>query len=90
MIAEEAKGTAVESGIASSTESSISLSPSPKYHDSTFDTTEDPRYYKPVPEYEGYHRWDPQFEWEEEEERKIVKKVSPPTNFALIRTNPPD
>ena len=43
--------------------------------DATFDTTEDPRYYKPIPEYEGIHRWDPDFEWTEEEEKKIVRKV---------------
>lgn len=43
--------------------------------DCTFDTTEDPLYYKPIPEYEGIHRWDPDFEWTEEEEKKIVRKV---------------
>lgn len=43
--------------------------------DCAFDTTEDPRYYKPIPEYEGYHRWDPEFEWTEEEEKAVVKKV---------------
>lgn len=46
-----------------------------KVIDSTFDTTEDPRFYKPIPEYEGIHRWDPYFEWTEEEEKKIVRKV---------------
>lgn len=40
-----------------------------------FDTTEDPRYYKPIPEYEGIHRWDPEFEWTEEEEKAVVRKV---------------
>ena len=40
-----------------------------------FDTSEDPRYYKPIPTYEGFHRWDPDFEWTEEEEKKIVRKV---------------
>lgn len=40
-----------------------------------FDTTEDPRYYKPIPEYEGIHRWDPDFEWTEEEEKAVVRKV---------------
>jgi hypothetical protein len=48
-----------------------------KVIDSTFDTTEDPRYYKPMPEYEGIHRWDPDFEWTEEEEKKVVRKVCP-------------
>lgn len=43
--------------------------------DCAFDATEDPRYYKPIPEYEGYHRWDPEFEWTEEEEKAVVKKV---------------
>jgi hypothetical protein len=31
--------------------------------------------YKPIPEYEGAHRWDPDFEWTEQEERAVVKKV---------------
>ena len=43
--------------------------------DCAFDTTEDPRYYKPIPEYEGAHRWDPDFEWTEQEEKAVVKKV---------------
>lgn len=43
--------------------------------DGAFDSTEDPRYYKPIPTYEGYHRWDPYFEWKEEEEKRIVRKV---------------
>lgn len=44
--------------------------------DCAFDATEDPRYYKPIPEYEGIHRWDPEFEWTEAEEKAVVKKVS--------------
>ena len=43
--------------------------------DCAFDATEDPRYYKPIESYEGYHRWDPEFDWSEEEEKAIVKKV---------------
>ncbi|KAJ5594435.1 uncharacterized protein N7459_000643 [Penicillium hispanicum] len=43
--------------------------------DCTFDSTEDPRYYKPIPEYEGAHRWDPEFEWTEEEEKAVVWKI---------------
>jgi hypothetical protein len=31
--------------------------------------------YRPVDTYEGIHRYDPEFEWEPEEERKIVRKV---------------
>ncbi|KAJ5885013.1 hypothetical protein N7495_009523 [Penicillium taxi] len=42
---------------------------------SAFDTTEDPRYYKPIPEYEGFHRWDPEFDWTEAEEKTIVRKI---------------
>ncbi|KAL2002756.1 hypothetical protein VTN02DRAFT_6035 [Thermoascus thermophilus] len=41
----------------------------------TFEATEDVRYYKPIPTYEGIHRWDPEFEWTEEEEKKIVRKI---------------
>ncbi|KAF7588845.1 hypothetical protein BBP40_005092 [Aspergillus hancockii] len=40
-----------------------------------FDTTEDPRYYKPIDTYEGIHRWDPDFEWEEQEENKLIRKI---------------
>jgi hypothetical protein len=32
--------------------------------------------YRPVDTYEGLHRYDPYFEWEPEEERKVVRKVS--------------
>lgn len=46
--------------------------------DATFEQTEDPRYYKPIDSYEGIHRWDPEFEWEEWEEKKIVRKVNIP------------
>lgn len=35
----------------------------------------DAAYYKPIDSYEGLHRWDPEFEWEPEEERKVVRKV---------------
>jgi hypothetical protein len=40
-----------------------------------FEMTEDVRYYKPIDSYEGIHRWDPDFEWEESEEKKIIRKV---------------
>lgn len=35
------------------------------------------RFYKPIEKYEGHHRYDPDFEWEPEEERKVVRKVRP-------------
>ncbi|KAJ6111734.1 hypothetical protein N7523_007795 [Penicillium sp. IBT 18751x] len=41
----------------------------------TFGSTDDPRYSKPIPEYEGAHRWDPDFDWTEEEEKAIVRKI---------------
>lgn len=42
----------------------------------TFDTTGlKARFYKPIDRYEGHHRYDPDFEWEPEEERKVVRKV---------------
>lgn len=31
--------------------------------------------YRPVDSYEGLHRYDPDFEWEPEEERKVIRKV---------------
>lgn len=31
--------------------------------------------YVPIEKYEGRHRWDPDFEWTDEEEKKIVRRV---------------
>ncbi|KAL4861787.1 hypothetical protein BDV12DRAFT_207770 [Aspergillus spectabilis] len=47
----------------------------PHQGESTFNSTEDPRFYRPIDTYEGLHRWDPHFEWTQEEERKIVWKI---------------
>jgi len=33
------------------------------------------RFYKPIDKYEGKHRYDPDFDWEPEEERRVVRKV---------------
>lgn len=33
-------------------------------------------HYRPVETYEGIHRYDPDFEWDPEEEKKVVRKVS--------------
>ncbi len=33
------------------------------------------KFYEPIPEYEGIHRYDPKFEWEEEEEKKLIRRV---------------
>lgn len=32
--------------------------------------------YQPIPEYEGAHRYDPQFQWTENEEKRLVRRVS--------------
>lgn len=32
-------------------------------------------FYKPIDSYEGRHRYDPQFEWEAAEEKRVVRKV---------------
>lgn len=32
-------------------------------------------FYEPVDSYEGRHRYDPSFEWEEADEVKVVRKV---------------
>lgn len=34
--------------------------------------------YKPIESYEGYHRYDPDFEWEPAEEKRVVRKVHCP------------
>src|SRR4051794_17057563 len=41
----------------------------------TFATAGLDSYYKPIPSYEGAHRYDPEFVWEPEEEKKVVRKV---------------
>ncbi|KAL2814974.1 major facilitator superfamily domain-containing protein [Aspergillus granulosus] len=46
-----------------------------QFDECAFDATEDPRYYKPIPEYEGIHRWDPDFDWSPEEEKRLIRKV---------------
>lgn len=60
---------------AESSSSSTYDGPRAQQTDCAFDTTEDARYYKPIPEYEGAHRWDPEFEWTEKEEAAVVTKV---------------
>lgn len=31
--------------------------------------------YKPIPEYEGAHRYDPTYQWTENEEKRLVRRV---------------
>jgi len=47
-----------------------------KTRESAFDTESFESHYKPIESYEGYHRWDPKFQWEAKEEKKLVRKVS--------------
>lgn len=44
----------------------------------------DEEYYKPIAKYEGIHRYDPEFEWEPQEERKVVRKVGGWLNQRLL------
>lgn len=46
-----------------------------------FDAVEDPRYYRPIDSYEGIHRWDPDFEWTDTEEKRIIRKVCARPSF---------
>ncbi|KAJ5182382.1 hypothetical protein N7449_012529 [Penicillium cf. viridicatum] len=41
----------------------------------TFEASEGHHFYRPIDSYEGLHRWDPNFQWTETEERKIVRKI---------------
>lgn len=45
------------------------------------------RFYKPMDQYEGKHRYDPDFVWEPEEERKVVRRVRNATYHGLKRRN---
>jgi hypothetical protein len=41
-----------------------------------YETEEAREIYKPIEKYEGAHRFKPDFVWEPEEERKLVRRVS--------------
>ena len=43
--------------------------------DVTFDNDSMESFYKPIDEYEGRHRYDPEFEWDPKDEKRIVRKV---------------
>lgn len=47
----------------------------PSTHRATFETSGNESFYTPIEQYEGKHRYDPKFEWEPKEERKLVRKV---------------
>lgn len=42
------------------------------------------RQYRPIETYEGIHRFDPDFDWEPEEERKVVRKVRRSKSYSLV------
>ena len=44
-------------------------------HKGTFETISDSSYYTPIDKYEGRHRYDPNFQWEPKEEKRLVRKV---------------
>ena len=41
-----------------------------------YETDDTKEIYKPIAGYEGSHRFDPSFQWDPEEERKLVRMVS--------------
>lgn len=49
-----------------------------------YDNADATRYYKPMPQYEGLHRWDPEFEWDEKEEKQLIRKVCSTTGQYYI------
>ncbi|KAI0483930.1 major facilitator superfamily domain-containing protein [Xylariaceae sp. FL0804] len=56
------------------------LAPDPTLFDrpkgATFETSSgNSEFYKPTETYEGYHRWDPDFEWTPAEEKKVIRKI---------------
>jgi hypothetical protein len=51
------------------------VEPSKSRIHTTFDSADDYGQYKPIPTYEGIHRWDPDFEWEPQEEKKLVRRT---------------
>ena len=42
----------------------------------TFEGADSHHLFRPIDSYEGLHRWDPDFQWTEQEEKKVVRKVS--------------
>lgn len=46
-----------------------------------FETAGLETHYEPIDSYEGKHRYDPEFKWTEEEEKKVVRKVCETSTF---------
>ena len=45
--------------------------------DAVYATGGGQEYYRPIPEYEGAHRYDPKIEWTEQEEKALIRRVRP-------------
>lgn len=43
------------------------------------------KFYAPIPEYEGRHRWDPTAEWTEAEEKRLVRRVSSTLHLTIYK-----
>lgn len=54
-----------------------------------FDNDDLEEHYAPIVNHEGAHRYDPKFEWEAKDEKRVVRKVrSPAKADALAATDP--
>ena len=53
----------------------VSLSSDTPLHKGTYEAVNDESFYVPISKYEGKHRYDPKFQWEPHEEKKLVRKV---------------
>lgn len=65
-----------EESVISNSESGGSLGEQEQIPGTVFAVGGRTKYYVPIESYEGRHRWDPHFEWDEKEERRLVRKVS--------------
>ena len=55
--------------------------------DSVFNDATAIELYKPSEEYEGRHRFDPRANWSDEEEKKLIRRVSTALYFQLLTTS---
>lgn len=61
-----------------------SLFKSSKAPGKTWDNDSLGDFYKPIDTYEGIHRYDPDFQWEAKEEKKLVRKVRFSQTYILV------
>lgn len=50
----------------------------------TFENDSLESFYKPIDAFEGSHRYDPKFEWDAKEEKRLVRKVSNNSTCVLL------